>query len=120
MATNLSVGEKSLYWGTAAVVGVVTGSMVFIFGAVPAYFAGRAVKRRLQKKKALDESVADILERWNEHLFATKGLTARLAVPKKAMEGENSMRVQPVKYHCQRRAMKTRASRRFRLIVQSE
>ena len=121
--THLSIGEKSLYWGTAVGVGIVAGSMFFILGAVPAYFAGRAVKRRAQKKKVLNESVTDILERWNAELFTAKGLAVRMAVPQEAIGTEERMRVQQTKFHgpslLRERTSSGAMNKRFKLIVQS-
>jgi hypothetical protein len=121
-AAHLSVGEKSLYWGTAVGVGIIAGGMFFILGAIPAYFAGRAVKRRVQENKILDKSVTDVLERWNEEFFAAKGLAARLAVPKQVMDVEERMRVQPTIFHSpsllKELTLNGAANKRFKIILQ--
>ena len=97
--------------------------MFFILGAVPAYFAGRAVKRRAQKKKVLNESVTDILERWNAELFTAKGLAVRMAVPQEAIGTEERIRVQQTKIHgpslLKERTLSGAVKKRFKLIIQS-
>jgi hypothetical protein len=121
-ATHLSLGDRSLYWAAAVGVGVVTGGMFFILGAVPAYFAGRAVKRRVQEKKVMGKSVTEILERWNEEFFAARSLVVRLAVPKEAIYEESRLRVHPARYRCPRRlrerTISDTANKRFKLIIQ--
>ncbi|KAL2371031.1 hypothetical protein RJ035_003274 [Blastomyces gilchristii] len=90
-AVRLTLLEKCAVWSVGVGVGIVATGALAILGPIPAYYAGKSVKKsRVAKKvRRSQKGKGDLevtLNTWNENVFRDKGIRIWLRLPRRKQE----------------------------------
>ncbi|KLJ09733.1 hypothetical protein EMPG_14856 [Blastomyces silverae] len=90
-AVRLTLLEKCAVWSVGVGVGIVAVGALAVFGPIPAYYAGKGVKKsRVAKKVRRGQKgkgeLEVILNTWNENVFRDKGIRVWLRLPRRKQE----------------------------------
>ncbi|OJD20385.1 hypothetical protein ACJ73_08283 [Blastomyces percursus] len=90
-AVRLTLLEKCAVWSVGVGVGIVATGALAILGPIPAYYAGKGVKKsRVAKKvRRSQKGKGDLevtLNTWNENVFRDKGIRVWLRLPRRKQE----------------------------------